>query len=601
MSKNNKRGSSDTNFANVTFDEIKERLVNRAKIYYPDTYKDFNESSFGSMMIDLISLVGEQLNFYTQFVANENYISSTRTVQGMTAAANREGIQISNNYTSVGTVNFYARIPADSIMSGPDKSYQFTLLRGAIVANDSGGVFTVSEDVIVDTNTDNIIGTEYTDDGSRITYYVYEIEVPVVSGEERTFTADIGTYRKFLKLEVKDDTVSSILSVVDSNGNEFFEVPNLSHDVVYKEVLDRKNNDPNTPSRLVPTPAPRRFEVRFEGDRTFLVFGFGSESTLKVKGVANPSDLALDRSGRSYVSDTAFDPSKLLSSNKFGVSPQNTTLTIVYRSNTSENSNAAANTIKNVVSAELLFNSEETLDKAKLSHIRSSMACTNLEAINGSLTFNSTQEIAETIRSARGSRGRAVTLQDYTAMCYTMPSKFGSVYRVSILKDDNDLKRNLNLFAISQSKDGFLQAPSKVLKENLKRWLNVGRMVSDTIDIFPATILNLGIYFDAVLSNRVNKATALSEIRSNLFSELKLSTPQIGQYFSVGEIEKILNNMPMISRVNNVKILLKTGQNYSDTRFSVSTNVSHDGSLIYVPSNFIWEVKYEEDITGKIE
>jgi len=601
MSKNNKRGASDTNFATVTFDEIKEKLVNRAKIYYPDTYKDFNESSFGSMMIDLIALVGEQLNFYTQFVANENYISSTRTVQGMTAAANREGIQISNNYTSVGMVTFYARIPADTILSGPDKSYQFTILRGATVTNASGGVFTVSEDVIVDTSTDNIIGTEYTDDGSRITYYVYEVDAPVVSGEQRTFSAEIGTYRKFLKLEVKDDTVSSIISVVDSNGNEFYEVPNLSHDVVYREVLDRKNNDPNTPSRLVPTPAPRRFEVRHEGDRTFLVFGFGSESGLKVTPVANPSDLVLDRTGRSYVSDTAFDPSKLLSNNKFGVSPQDTTLTIVYRSNTSDNSNAAVNTIDTVVSAELLFNSEATLDSVKISHIRSSLSCTNREAINGSLAFNSTQEIAETIRSARGSRGRAVTLQDYTAMCYTMPSRFGSVYRVSILKDENDLKRNLNLFAISQSKEGFLQTPSKVLKENLKRWLNVGRMVSDTIDIFPATILNLGIYFDAVLSNKANKATALSEIRNNLFSEIKLSTPQIGQYFSVGEVEKILSSMPMISRVNSVKVLLKTGENYADTRFSVSSNVSHDGSLIYIPSDFIWEIKYEEDITGKIE
>jgi len=601
MSKNNKRGSSDTNFANVTFDEIKERLINRAKIYYPDTYKDFNESSFGSMMIDLIALVGEQLNFYTQFVANENYISSTRTVQGMTAMANREGIQISNNYTSVGMVTFYVRIPADSILSGPDNSYKFTILRGAVVSNESGGVFTVSEDVIVDTDSEKIIGTEFTDDGSRITYYVFEVEAPVVSGEERTFSAEIGTYRKFLKLEIKDDTVSSILSVIDSNGNEFYEVPNLSHDVIYREVLDRKNNDPDTPSRLVPTPAPRRFEVRHEGDRTFLMFGFGSESSLKVTPVANPSDLALNRTGRSYVSDIAFDPSKLLSSNKFGVSPQDTTLTIVYRSNTSENSNAAVNTISNIISAELLFNSEETLDPVKVNHVRSSLACTNLEAINGSLAFNSTQEMAETIRSARGSRGRAVTMQDYIALCYTMPSRFGSVYRVSMLKDENDLKRNLNLFAISQSKEGFLQEPSKVLKENLKRWLNVGRMVSDTIDIFPAKILNLGIHFDAVLSNRVNKATALSKIRSELFSELNLSTPQIGQYFSIGEVEKILTNMPTISRVNSVKVLLKTGTNYADTRFSVSSNASHDGSLIYLPSDFIWEVKYEEDITGKIE
>lgn len=600
MTENNKRGTSDTNFTGVTFDEIKNRLVNRAKIYYPEAYKDFSRTSFGSLMMDMMALVGEQLNFYTQFVANENYIATTRTQEAYSAAAAKEGIQISNKYTSVGMVKVYIRIPASSSMLGPDTNYQLTLLRGAIFASASGATFTTLEDVIVDFDPKKIIGTEFTGDASRNTYYVTEIEVPVESGEERTMSAEVGTYRRFLKLEVKDDTVTSIVSVRDSNGNEFFEVPNLSQDVIYREVLNRKSNDPTSPARLVPTPAPRRFEVRHEGDRTFLVFGFGSESTLKTKDVANPSDLSLKRTGRKYVSDIAFDPSRLLASNKFGVSPQDTTLTIVYRSNTSDNSNAAANTIDRVISAELLFNDESNLDQEKIDFVRSSLSCNNEEPINGSLTFNSTQEIAETIRSAKGARGRAVTLQDYVSLCYTMPSKFGSVYRASVMKDENDLKRNLNLFIISQDQNGFLQNPSTVLKNNLKRWLNAGRMISDTIDIFPAKIINLGIFFDVVLTTQTNKVTALSEIRKFLFSEMKLSSPQIGEYFSIGEVEKVLSTMSIISRVNSVKIIAKDGTDYSDIRYNVKSNISHDGSLMYIPSDFIWEIKYEEDITGKI-
>jgi hypothetical protein len=597
---NNKRGSSDTNFTGVTFDEIKARLVNRAKIYYPEAYKDFSKTSFGSLMMDMMALVGEQLNFYTQFIANENYISTSRTQEAYSAAAAKEGIQISNKYTSVGTVKIFIRIPAAASMLGPDTNYQLTLLRGAIFASAAGATFTTLEDAIIDFDPKKIIGTEFTGDASRNTYYVTEIEVPVESGEERTLSVEVGTYRRFLKLEVKDDTVTSIVSVTDSNGNEFFEVPNLSQDVIYREVLNRKSNDPTAPARLVPTPAPRRFEVRHEGDRTFLVFGFGSESTLKVKEVANPSDLSLKRTGRKYVSDIAFDPSRLLASNKFGVSPQNTTLTIIYRSNTAENSNAAVNTVDRVISAELLFNDESNLDREKINFIRSSMSCNNEDPINGSLTFNSTQEIAETIRSAKGARGRAVTLQDYVSLCYTMPSKFGSVYRASVMKDENDLKRNLNLFIISQDQNGLLESPSTVLRSNLKKWLNAGRMISDTLDIFPAKIINLGIFFDVVLTTQSNKVTALSEIRRFLFSEMKLSSPQIGEFFSIGEVEKILNSMPIIARVNSVKVVSKDGTDYSDIRYDVRSNISHDGSLMYVPGDFIWEVKYEEDITGKI-
>lgn len=597
----NSRGSSDTNFTSITFDEIKQRLINRAKIYYPDRYQDFNDTSFGSMMLDMVALVSEQLNFYTQFVANENYIETTRTVQGYTSAAAKEGIQISNKYTSVGEVKVFARVPADPSLVGPDKNYQFTILRGTVFSNNTGAVFTSLEDVVVNLDSKNVVGTEFTDDASRVTYYVIPVVIPVESGEERILSAEVKTYRKFLKLEVKDDTVSSITRVVDSNGNEYYEVPNLSQDVIYREVQNMDASNIAAPSKLVPFPAPRRFEVRHEGERTFLVFGFGSESDLKVKEVANPSDLVLKRSGRNYVSDIAFDPSRLLANNKFGVSPQNTTLTISYKSNTSDNSNAAAGTITNIVSSELLFEKESELDREKIEFIRNSLSCENESAINGSLEYNSTQEVSESIRAARGSRGRAVTLQDYISLCYTMPSKFGSVYRASVVRDENDLKRNLNLFIISQSPENHLEMPSNTLKNNLKNWLNAGRMVSDTIDIFSAKILNFGIFFDVALNTKVNKVTALSQIRSELFEEIKLSAPQIGEYFSIGEIEKILNGIKIISRVNSVKIINKEGTNYSGNRYDVVPNLSKDGSLIYIPQDCIWEIKFEKDITGKIQ
>ena len=210
----NKRGSSDTNFTSLTFDEIKEKLITRAKTYYPDTYQDFNDTSFGSMMMDMVALVSEQLNFYTQFVANENYIETTRTVQGYTSAAAKEGVQISNKYTSVGVVKVFARVPASNSLTGPDLNYKFTLLRGSVFSNSSGAVFTSLEDVVFDLSPENVIGTEFTDDASRITYYVIPAEVPVESGEERILSVDVGTYRKFLKIEVKDDTISSITKVL---------------------------------------------------------------------------------------------------------------------------------------------------------------------------------------------------------------------------------------------------------------------------------------------------------------------------------------------------------------------------------------------------
>ena len=126
-------------------------------------------------------------------------------------------------------------------------------------------------------------------------------------------------------------------------------------------------------------------------------------------------------------------------------------------------------------------------------------------------------------------------------------------------------------------------------------------MISDSIDIYSASVLNLGIFFDVVLTNKANKMTSLSEIREYLFSEMKLSSPQIGEYFSIGEVEKILNSMAIIARVNKVKIINKHDGEYSETRLDIPSNTSHDGSLIFIPENIIWEIKYERDVIGKIQ
>ena len=51
-------------YSSKEFDTIKEQLVNYAKTYYPDTFKDFNAASFGSLMLDSVAYIGDMLSFY---------------------------------------------------------------------------------------------------------------------------------------------------------------------------------------------------------------------------------------------------------------------------------------------------------------------------------------------------------------------------------------------------------------------------------------------------------------------------------------------------------------------------------------------------------
>ena len=46
------------------FNSIKEGLVRYLKRYYPDKFRDFSDASFGSLMLDTVSYVGDVLSFY---------------------------------------------------------------------------------------------------------------------------------------------------------------------------------------------------------------------------------------------------------------------------------------------------------------------------------------------------------------------------------------------------------------------------------------------------------------------------------------------------------------------------------------------------------
>ena len=64
------------NYTDRDFNSIKKALVEHAKRYYPDTYRDFNEASFGSLMLDTAAYIGDVLSFYLDYHANESFLET---------------------------------------------------------------------------------------------------------------------------------------------------------------------------------------------------------------------------------------------------------------------------------------------------------------------------------------------------------------------------------------------------------------------------------------------------------------------------------------------------------------------------------------------
>lgn len=589
-------------YTSSDFEKIKKDLLSYAKRYYPTTYKDFTEASFGSLMTDLVSYVGDNLSFYLDYQANESFIKTSLEYDNVLAHARQLGYRHSPVRSSVGEVDIYMPVPADNTNVAPDLRYLPKMIKGSVFSTADGNTFTLNEDIEFYSDNVEVVGSEVSADGSKTTYYILKVKAQVISGQDKQTVVEVSDYKRFLKIPVPGAEVSEVVSVLDSNGNEYYEVDFLSQNVVYRPIVNRSLSsiDSAAPSVMKPYPVPRRFVVERDGNDMSLVFGYGSESELKDNKVADPSEVVMKVTGKNYISDATFDPSNLMSTDKFGVAPANTDLTITYRTNNTDNVNASVGSVNTIVQPIVNFRNIHTLESTKINYILANIQVYNEEPINGDISIPTTEEIKRRAAATFATQGRAVTLQDYISAAYAMPAHFGSVKRATVYRDNDDLRRNMNMYVISEDSNQKFQKSSSTLKNNLKTWLNSVRMVNDSLDILDATIINLGVEFDVIAQEDTNKNSVFNLAKDMIFKELSEIKPEIGEPFQITEIFKILKEVQEVLDVVNIKVTSKTGTQHATFMYDIESNISPEGRIIYIPHNCVWELKYKSDITGNV-
>jgi len=451
-------------------------------------------------------------------------------------------------------------------------------------------------------HSDNEIIVAQVDDttGTPVTYAIKAIG-EVVSGELAEDVISVASFKKFLRVTLSSAHAVEVLSVRDSEGHDYYEVDNLSQNVIYKSVTNKNSDTDNVRALLRPFVVPRRFVVEQDTrKRTFLQFGYGSETQLTTEAVADPRTIVLKENGKNYTTDPSFDPTKLTESDKFGIAPANTRLSIIYRTNTKRNVNVAASKLTQASKPLFRFENLSSLNNASVRFVVNSIEVNNEDPIIGDVSFPSTEELKRRVYAHYAAQNRAVTKQDYVSTVYSMPPQYGAIKRAAIMRDDDSFKRNLNLYLISENSDGTLTVPTATLKKNVKIWLNKNRMINDTVDILNGRILNIAIDFVIIADLEFNKFNTLSMAMTAL--RQKIQTPEIGGAFYISDIYKILNDVKGVLDVHSVRVKQKTGANYADLGFDILDQMSPDGRYFTVPQDVIVEIKYPlQDIKGAIK
>lgn len=581
------------------FTSIKNDLVEYAKRYYPDTFKDFSQPSFGALMLDTVAYVGDILSFYLDYQANESFLSTAIEYDNIIKLASQMGYKWDPNPSSYGTVMCYTLVPVETNTIAPDTNYMPVMKKGSSFISSAGNRFTLIEDLDFSKTTNEVVVAQTDASTGAPTSYAVKAAGQVVSGELSVQEITVGAYEKFLRLKLSAKNISEVISVTDANGNRYYEVDYLSQNVIYSSIVN-KNSDKNVVSNILkPITVARRYTVEHTQEGAFLQFGYGSEES-PVEMVA-PNSVVLDLHGKDYTTDKSFDPSVLNETDKLGVVPSSTVLTVVYRVNTLSNVNAAAGTINRVGRAELQFTNSENLSAAKMNFVRNGLSVLNEEAIVGDVLQPSSTEVKQRALGAFATQNRAVTRQDYVSMVYRMPTKYGAIKYASILQDtDSFNQRNLNLYVLSEDASG-LTTSSATLKNNLKTWINQYKMMNDTIEILDAKIVNLEINFVAKAFPDANKNSALAGCQALLRTYFARKNYEIGEPFVITDVYSVLKRATGVMDAISVDVTSKTGTGYPGIDFDIFGAKTPNGLMIIPPPDVVFEIRFPgKDITGTI-
>jgi hypothetical protein len=580
------------------FESIKSDLLQIAQRYYPENFQDFSEASFGSLMLDAVAYVGDQLSFYLDYSVNESFLDTAYSYNNIARHGRIMGYKAPGPASTFGQVALYAQVPADTSGIGPDNRYIPLLKRGSRFKSQTGLDFILTSNIDFNAPKNPIIVSQVSDATGSPTFFAIKAYGNVVSGKFGRITKTVGKFQRFMKIKLGAPSITEIISVIDSQGNEFYEVDYLSQDMIYKELANDNYKNDNVPSVLKPMVVSRKFVVVRERNGVYLQFGSGKAGETNV--IAKPQSVALDLFGKDYVTDTTFDPTRLSKNSSFGIVPANTTLSIVYRVTNAANSNVAVGALNKIGNALVEFADSTALSALTMNSVRESIEVSNETQILGETSLPNNAELKRRIYDTFPTQNRAVTQSDYESLCYRMPAKYGSISRVSTQKDPDSLKRNLNLYVVSEDNFGKLTLTNSTIKNNLKTWLNRYRMINDTIDILDPYLINLGINYTIKVMPSANKSAVLGVAMRALTSQYN-EKMFIGEHFYISDVYSILKDQDGILDVSNVQLITKAGARYSNIDFAINKNLSPDGSYLMCPKNAIFEVKFPNvDIKGKV-
>jgi len=606
-------------YLNRNFDDYRQSIIDITRQYYPDVFENLNDASVGAWLIDILSDIGDNLNYHIDRNVQETYLDSSKEFTSIQNIARTNGLRIPYKKAALVEIELSCRLPlyqqgseGDGDMMA-DETYCPYVKRGTLFSNGTTTFELVHNvDFKEQFNEDGLSDRQIVpnrDSNGTIISYTYK-KLAIASASQTRVMKKIVSSNEitpFMEVMINDSNVLGVDSIIVKDGtnintdpqfneffideetyndnsgkpvDRFFEVDNLIDQYRFGYVIEDGENGKYNPEWSEEEVAEIKDEQGAVIDTVVLrKIAKGKWKRLKNKFITEYTDdwklkVIFGAGIRNEYGDipqdakkfTQYQMSRMLANDYMGVLPKSeSTMYILYRIGGGEISNIAAGTLTNIISLniEIEGNPEDSLCSEKIRDVRKSMTVTNTTPSYGGKNEPTTEEIRYMIKYNASSQNRCVTLKDYISRISKIPAKFGCPFRHNAIEENNKIV----IYTLGLDYEGHLtNFLSETVANNIKNYLSQYRMINDFVEIKSGKIINLAFRLTVYLDKSYDKSEVTKRIIDLVYDYMDIRKHLMGDDIFVGDLEKEISKLDGVINLVKMRMFNKVGEGYSTDR-----------------------------------
>lgn len=614
-------------YLNRNFNDYKQSIIDITRQYYPDVFANINDASVGAWLIDILSDIGDNLNYHIDRNVQETYLDSAREFTSLKDMARTNGLRIPYKKAALVEIELSCNIPlytqgstGDGDMTA-DESYCPYVKRGTLFSNGTT-TFELFNDVdfkeqFDENGTSNRQTIPNRDSNGNIISYTYK-KLTIASASQTRVMKKIITaneIRPFMEVMVDDSNVLGIDSIIVKEGTNINTDPQFNEFLVdEEEYYDKRTN----------TKIKRFFEVENLLDQ--YRFGYEIQETSDGKPIGDETidgvrhnnyynpvweiqekievdgeiiPLKLVTRGKwkrlkqkfitEYTDDwklkvifgagiendygeipteakkfTQYQMSRMMANDYMGVLPRSgCTMYILYRIGGGEISNIAEGTLNNIISLNIEIDGNCEDGKNQ----------SKISDVRHSMAVTNTTpsyggKDAPTEEEIRYMIKYNASTQNRCVTLKDYHSRIDHIpakFGCPFRHSVIEENNKIVIYTLGLDYLGHLtNFLAETVAENVKQYLSQYRMINDFVEIKSGKIINLSFILSVYIDKSYDKSEVTKRIIDTVYDYMDIRRHLMGEDIFIGDLQKEISKLDGVINLVRLRIFNKVGDGYSE-------------------------------------